>query len=523
MNCPKCNQENVNDAKYCTECGTSLFKVCENCGKPSQWTTKFCSECGNKFPPFDLIVEFYKRKMLFYDDIIICVSKNGKYIIARNKDKYKLLNICTLAPVLDFELDDINLVYINNGLEEYNFIAAKKDGLWGILNPITGDVICNFNYEDCILVNYEGDYRLNGTVILKVNGKWGKIDGNTGQVILPFIYDEIYDSALDDYHNDFDLVKHDGYWGVIADGKQLIPFEYIEIGYRVNDRWGYLNDWATNDSCIPPSLYKSGKWGIVNIYNGETILRPEYDEIILFEDDKYKVRKGERWGVVNNHDGKTVLTCEFEQIEIIRRSGDYKVKKDEKCGIVSSNGKIVIECKYDDIVEWGDYDDILYGQYVKKHVYKLQYENKWGISSDGVLILKCEYDEINQRFYQEVEYGLYDEKRIVSKYYYIMRIEDKWGLCTNCRIELPCVYDEIEECGRYFKLRKGNKLGVGSKNGEVLPCEYDEIFFNEYSSDITMRIGGKWGKVVYRYHKFLPPERFDYACIYSEDEIKKLR
>ena len=501
MNCPKCNQENANDAKYCTECGTPLSKVCENCGKPTQWTTKFCSECGNKFPAFNLKVEYYKRKMHFYDDIIICVSKNGKYIIARNRDKYNLLNICTLAPVLDFELDDVNLVYINNGLEEYNFIVAKKNGLWGILNPTTGNVICNFDYEDCILVNYEGDYRLNGTVILKVNGKWGKVNGNTGQIILPFIYDEIYDHALDDSHNDFDLLKYDGYWGVIASGEQIVPFEYIKLGYRVVDRWGYLNDYGTNDESIPPSQHKNGKWGIINIYNGVIALKPEYEEIQPFEDNTYKVRKGTKWGVVNNNDGKTVLPCEYELIDIFSKSSDYKVKHEGKWGVISSSGRFVLECEFHEIIEWGN--DF------KWDVYKLQKDHKWGLYYDGTIVLACEFDEI-------IDYGNC----------YIMRKGGKWGITTNKRILLACEYDEIEKCrgkGAYYKVRKGHKLGVVSDCGEVLLCEYDELLFNDYSADITMRKGGKWGKVIFRYHKFLPPERFDYDCIYSEDEIKRIR
>lgn len=369
MNCPKCNQENVNDAKYCTECGTPLFKVCESCGKPTQWTTKFCPECGDKFPVFDLKVEYYKRKMHFYDDIVICVSKNGKYIIAQNKDKYKLLNICTLAPIFDFEFEDIKLLYINNGLlDEHNFIAAKKEGLWGLLNPITGGVICNFDYEDCILVDYEGDYRLNGTVILKVNGKWGKVDGNNGKVILPFIYDEIYDYALDDYHKDFDLLKYDGYWGVIASGEQIVPFEYIKLGYRVVDRWGYLNDFGTNDESIPPSQHKNGKWGIINIYNGEIILKPEYDEIEPFGDNTYKVRKGAKWGVTNNCNGKIVLECEYDDVENFER-GTYKVKKKGKWGLANFDGTLLLAYEF---------DDLYYEINIQGFAFTMRKGDKWG-------------------------------------------------------------------------------------------------------------------------------------------------
>ena len=93
MNCPKCNFENENDAKYCIGCGTPLFKECDNCGKLAHWKANFCVECGNKFPFFDLKIEIYKRKMHFYDEIMIGKSKGGKFVVAKDKNKYMILNI----------------------------------------------------------------------------------------------------------------------------------------------------------------------------------------------------------------------------------------------------------------------------------------------------------------------------------------------------------------------------------------------------------------------------------------------
>ena len=116
--------------------------------------------------------------------------------------------------------------------------------------------------------------------------------------------------------------------------------------------------------------------------------------------------------------------------------------------------------------------------------------------------------------------------KIVVKDCYLTKREGKWGICTTIGPVLACEYDEIEVCGGhciYYKTRKGKKFGVGSDNGEILPCEYDEIYFDSYSDDITMRKGEKWGKVVFHNHKFLPPERIDYNCVYSEDDIKKIR
>ena len=365
MNCPKCNQENVNDAKYCIECGTPLLKVCENCGKLTQWTTKFCPECGDKFPVFDLTVEYYKRKMNFYDEINIVNSAEGKYVLVKNRHKYKLLNVHDLKQTTPYEFEDIGR-YVE--LNDYNFVLVKKDALWGLINPMNGQIICDFKYDDYILVYLEGTYTSNGTVLLKEKGKWGKVDGNNGKVILPFIYDEIYDYGLDDYHNDFDLLKYDGYWGVIASGEQIVPFEYIKLGYRVVDRWSYLNDFGTNDESIPPSQHKNGKWGIINIYNGEIILKPDYDEIESFGDNTYKVRKGVKWGVINNRNGKIILECEYDELENFERS-TYKVKKRGKWGLANSDGTLLLAYEF---------DDIYYEINIQGFAFTMRKGGKWG-------------------------------------------------------------------------------------------------------------------------------------------------
>ncbi len=48
MQCPKCQYENSNEAKFCMECGTKLASICSNCGKQLPQDAKFCSECGTK-------------------------------------------------------------------------------------------------------------------------------------------------------------------------------------------------------------------------------------------------------------------------------------------------------------------------------------------------------------------------------------------------------------------------------------------------------------------------------------------
>ncbi|MEP7158965.1 MAG: adenylate/guanylate cyclase domain-containing protein, partial [Chloroflexota bacterium] len=46
MNCPNCGTLNLDTAKFCMECGTTLNAGCPNCGFVNQPGAKFCNECG---------------------------------------------------------------------------------------------------------------------------------------------------------------------------------------------------------------------------------------------------------------------------------------------------------------------------------------------------------------------------------------------------------------------------------------------------------------------------------------------
>jgi hypothetical protein len=46
MNCPRCQQENPPQAKFCLECGTAFAFKCATCGTELPAGAKFCLECG---------------------------------------------------------------------------------------------------------------------------------------------------------------------------------------------------------------------------------------------------------------------------------------------------------------------------------------------------------------------------------------------------------------------------------------------------------------------------------------------
>src|ERR1041385_149409 len=48
MRCRQCQTENREGAKFCSECGAPLDRVCSACGSTNPPGAKFCNECGAK-------------------------------------------------------------------------------------------------------------------------------------------------------------------------------------------------------------------------------------------------------------------------------------------------------------------------------------------------------------------------------------------------------------------------------------------------------------------------------------------
>jgi hypothetical protein len=46
MNCPECQFDNREDAKFCSECGCEFEFECPDCASKIRAESKFCDECG---------------------------------------------------------------------------------------------------------------------------------------------------------------------------------------------------------------------------------------------------------------------------------------------------------------------------------------------------------------------------------------------------------------------------------------------------------------------------------------------
>ncbi len=46
MQCPQCQHENREGAKFCEECGTQCVHACPHCGHELRPQAQFCDDCG---------------------------------------------------------------------------------------------------------------------------------------------------------------------------------------------------------------------------------------------------------------------------------------------------------------------------------------------------------------------------------------------------------------------------------------------------------------------------------------------
>lgn len=51
MKCPRCQQENPPQLKFCGECGARLASTCPACKASNAPAQKFCGECGAALTP----------------------------------------------------------------------------------------------------------------------------------------------------------------------------------------------------------------------------------------------------------------------------------------------------------------------------------------------------------------------------------------------------------------------------------------------------------------------------------------
>ena len=147
MQCPKCQFENPEGAKFCVECGNKIEIICPKCSSVNSPNFKFCSECGQKLSipseakPTDFSLDEKLTKIQKY------LPKGLTEKILSKKDRIE--GERKQVTVMFCDMERFTQLSERLGPEEaytimdrvYEILIHKVHDYEGIVNELTGDGI----------------------------------------------------------------------------------------------------------------------------------------------------------------------------------------------------------------------------------------------------------------------------------------------------------------------------------------------------------------------------------------------
>ncbi len=147
MKCPKCQTENPETRKFCSECGAKLLLICSECGFENLPKDKFCGECGkdltlpSKLVPKDLSFEEKLAKIQRY------LPKDLTQKILAQRDKIEGERKQVTVMFCDMEgftslTEKLGSEQMYSVMDEvYEILIHKIHDYEGTVNELTGDGI----------------------------------------------------------------------------------------------------------------------------------------------------------------------------------------------------------------------------------------------------------------------------------------------------------------------------------------------------------------------------------------------
>lgn len=332
--------------------------------------------------------ELYRITEISSNDIYTICAENGKYGLMKNGKK-----------VIPNEYQA--LVYN----ESNNTVTALKGKNYGVIS-IEGKEIVPFEYKQ---IDVSGDYIYATTIdenekVFDSNGNEANIEPETAIVNVENTNYKIYIQTENSKTN----------YKILKDNKELTKNEYIYIEY-LKDKYftacnaeGKLGVIDENENTKIDFKYTT-----IQKIEGTDLLQATQDnntiEIYskefqkISELDNAKIEQNDNYIKLYNNDEIKYIANEGRELkntELFKDNKIFAIKQNDKWGFADANGKIIVECKYDEVTE------------VNKYGFAgIKLDNLWGIvNSEGKIIVKPKYkiNESNTVFigeYYKVTYG----------------------------------------------------------------------------------------------------------------------
>ncbi len=419
-----------------------------------------------------------------YEKSVLTYKENGKYGLINLEGKQ------ITKPVYD-EISSINY-------KEGTFLV-KQNELEGIIN-MKGKVIIKCEYESVTSDNYyseNGNKKQAGFIVSKKteDGYRYGYANYRGTIILNPIYTQL--ERVTEIANEkgvYFIAFKNGQAGLLKNNKEILNYEYEDIQYNV---LGSI--FVTK---------RNGKYGAVN-QEGTTVLYPEYDnvytggmylnalkdkDIFIFDLNGNKIEtnevsktktenanyyitidKSNKYKVVDSKDN-IIIDKDYTYIEYL--PGDYFiVERDSKSGIIDSNGKSVIELKYDSISRINE-TDILQME-TNKNIALYNLNMKEIVSMDNAIVKEVKDEKAYILLYSDTDFKYLDKKGNIltsqnlfeNNSLFAKNINGKWGFVDkDGNLKVQNDYELVTDFNKYgfAGIKKDGKWGSINQNGEVV-------------------------------------------------------
>jgi class 3 adenylate cyclase/tetratricopeptide (TPR) repeat protein len=140
MECPQCQIENRENAKFCGECGYRFEVTCPECGTKNRAENKFCDECGYNFKTHkDTSVEIFEKGSLSLPTTNEKSSRDLSPIIGERKHVTALFSDLSGYTAMSERLDPEEVKEITGKIfDEISKIISKYEGF---VEKFAGDAI----------------------------------------------------------------------------------------------------------------------------------------------------------------------------------------------------------------------------------------------------------------------------------------------------------------------------------------------------------------------------------------------
>lgn len=419
-----------------------------------------------------------------YEKSVLTYKENGKYGLINLEGKQ------ITKPVYD-EISSINY-------KEGTFLV-KQNELEGIIN-MKGKVIIKCEYESVTSDNYyseNGNKKQAGFIVSKKteDGYRYGYANYRGTIILNPIYTQL--ERVTEIANEkgvYFIAFKNGQAGLLKNNKEILNYEYEDIQYNV---LGSI--FVTK---------RNGKYGAVN-QEGTTVLYPEYDnvytggmylnalkdkDIFIFDLNGNKIEtnevsktktenanyyitidKNNKYKVVDSKDN-IIIDKDYTYIEYL--PGDYFiVERDSKSGIIDSNGKSVIELKYDSISRINE-TDILQME-TNKNIALYNLNMKEIVSMDNAIVKEVKDEKAYILLYSDTDFKYLDKNGNIltsqnlfeNNPLFAKNINGKWGFVDKeGNLKVQNDYELVTDFNKYgfAGIKKDGKWGSINQNGEIV-------------------------------------------------------